>query len=70
MTNGKMTDLVPMELPITRRVTGKSTAIMITKGIERRKLIATPRIALKVTEGMMPPRRVTTSSTPSGKPIR
>ena len=70
MTSGKMMERVPMAVPITARVTGKSMASMIMKGMERRKLISTPSTELNPGEGMMPSRRVTTSSTPSGRPIR
>ena len=63
-------DLVPMAVPITRRVTGNSRASMIMKGMERKKLITTPRTAFNVGQGIMPSRRVTTSSTPSGRPTR
>ena len=66
--SGKTMASVPMAVPTTARVTGKSSASIMIKGMERRKLMTTPSTALNVGAGMMPCRRVTTSKTPRGKP--
>lgn len=65
-----MTLRVPIALPITMRVMGKSIASRMIKGMERKKLMITPSTELKTGAGMMLLRLVTTSSTPNGKPIR
>ena len=58
-----------MARPMTTRVTGKSMASRMMKGMERKKLTMAPATALNVGMGRMPPRRVMTSRTPSGRPM-
>ena len=70
MTSGKTEAAVPIEVPMTARVTGISMAMSKMKGMERRKLMIAPSTMLKVGMGLMLPLRVMTSSTPSGSPSR
>lgn len=39
MTSGKIAPFVPMEVPMTTRVSGSSSAIRMTNGIERKTLM-------------------------------
>ena len=71
LTNsGNMIERVPTDVPMTTRVTGKSMTSSMMNGTERRKLITTSSTLLNVGSGRMPPLRVMTRSTPSGRPTR
>ena len=69
MVSGKEMVMVPVMRPVTARVTFRSITSKMMKGMERRKLMMVPSTILNLGRGLMPPLRVTTSSTPRAMPM-
>src|SRR3546814_16589854 len=65
---GTMAAVVPMEVPATSRVKGMSATSRMMKGNERKPFTTAPISRLREGAGTSPPRPVTTSSTPRGRP--
>ena len=59
----------PTVVPITRRVRGLRKNSSSMKGTLRRKFTTAPSTAFSVRMGRMPSRSVTTSTSPSGRPM-
>src|SRR3546814_8201376 len=65
---GTIAAVVPMEVPATSRVKGMSATSRMMKGNERKPFTTAPVTRLRESAGTSPPRSVTTSSTPRGRP--
>ena len=70
MESGMMVAVVPIAVPSTIRVKGRSTIINITNGKERSTSMMRLKTELNTGRGVMPYWFVVLSSIPSGKPIR
>ena len=70
ITSGTMVAVEPRDVPTIAFVTGVSATSRIRNGALRKRLITTPSTRLSTFMGRMPSLSLTTSRTPSGRPMR